>query len=100
MKILHTDDIYTVFPRIAIAIIIHFRYLPSATTKRGVNETRVIAIKFSKTNPPKNNRNKGMWGWAYKKDGNKAETKTHKKAIPLQKYGGKEKDMKTTLHLL
>ena len=33
-------------------------------------------------------------------DGNKAETKTHKKTTPLWKYGGKEKDTKTTLHLL
>ena len=36
----------------------------------------------------------------YKKDENKVKTKTHKKTTPLQKYGGKEIDMKTTLHLL
>ena len=62
MKILHTDDlytVYTVFPQIVIAITIHFRYLPSATTKQGANETRVISIELCKTNPPKNNRNKG-----------------------------------------
>ena len=27
-------------------------------------------------------------------------TQKHKKTIPLRKYGGKEKDTKTTLHLL
>ena len=32
---------------------IHFMYLPSATTKWGANESRVIAIKLSKTNPTK-----------------------------------------------
>ena len=41
-----------------------------------------------------------MYGWTYKKDGNKAEMTTHKKTNPRQKYGGKEEDTKTTLHLL
>ena len=58
---------YTVSPGIVIAITIHFRYLQvhaptctcSVTTKRRTNETKVIAIKLSKTNPAKNNRNKG-----------------------------------------
>ena len=34
-----------------------------------------------------------------KKDGNRAEMKTHKKTIPLWKHSGKEKHMKTTLEL-
>ena len=50
---------YTVFPRIVIIITIDFRYLPSTTTKQGANETRVIAIKLSKTNPPKTTETKG-----------------------------------------
>ena len=55
----HTALDNTVFPQLVITIKIHFRYLPSVTTKRGLNETKVIAIKLSKTNPPKNNRKKG-----------------------------------------
>ena len=38
---------------------IHFTYLTTATTKLGANETRVISIKLSKTNPPKTTETRG-----------------------------------------
>ena len=101
--------VYTVFPRIVIAITFHFRYLPSATTKRGVNKTRVIAIKLSKTNPPKNNRNKGQKFFLEKmftcrdepiKTMETRPRRKHTRRLPHYGNMVEKKDMKTTLHLL
>ena len=87
-----------------------FRYLPSATTKQDANEMRVIAIKLSKTNPPKKTTETKGENFSVKIVRCRDEPIKRMETRQRQKHTGrlphyrnmeeKKNTQKTTLHLL